>query len=110
MDQAKRDRLEANGFRVGEVQDFPGLRDDELAYIDLCTSLKTAVRTRREDAGLTQHALAKRLGSTKTLVARMEAGDPSASLDLMVRALLASGVSVPELARMIAPERADHAA
>lgn len=105
MDEATRGRLKTDGWRVGTVHDVLGLRDDEMAYIDLCTTLRRAARDRREDAGLTQHALARRLGSTRTQVARMESGDPSGSIDLMVRALLASGATLAEVAEAIARER-----
>ena len=105
MDEAERERLEAHGWTISDVQDFRGLRDDEMSYIHLCATLRGAVRARREGAGLTQHALARRLGSTQSLVARMEAGDPSASIDLMVRALLATGATLADVAETIAPER-----
>lgn len=106
MDEAMRERLGADGWRVADVQDFLGLRNDEMAYIDLCATLRRAARSRREDAGLSQHALARRLGSTKTQVARMESGDPSGSIDLMVRALLATGATAADVADVIAPGRA----
>jgi ribosome-binding protein aMBF1 (putative translation factor) len=106
MDEAKRKQLESHGWKVGDVQEFIGLRNDEKAYIDLCGTLTGAARSWRERAGLTQHALAERLGSARTLVARMESGHPSASVDMMVRALLASGATLADVAAVIAPERA----
>ena len=105
MGEAARERLPADGWKIADVQDFIGLRDDEVVYIDLCSRLRAAVRARREGAGLTQHALARRLGATRTQVARMESGHPSASIDLMVRALLASGATLADVAEAIAPER-----
>jgi DNA-binding XRE family transcriptional regulator len=105
MGEAARERLPAGGWKIADVQDFMGLRDDEVTYIDLCTRLRDAARARREGAGLTQHALARRLGSTRTQVARMESGDPSGSIDMMVRALLASGATLADVAEAISPER-----
>src|SRR5581483_4278956 len=48
---------------------------------------------RRAELGLSQAVVAKRLGSSQSRVAKMEAGDPSVSLDLLLRALLALGAT-----------------
>jgi ribosome-binding protein aMBF1 (putative translation factor) len=105
MDEAKRKRLEAAGYTVTDTQEFLGLPDEEMVYIDLHIALSNAVRDRRRSEGLTQQALAMRLGSSQSRVAKMEAGDTSVSLDLLVRALLATGATVADIADVIAPER-----
>ncbi len=105
MDESKRKRLEAAGWRVGDTQEFLGLTDEEMAYIDLRISVRKALRKRREAEGITQRALASRLGSSQSRVAKMETGDPSVSLDLLVRALLATGATAADIADAIAPER-----
>ena len=46
-------------------------------------------------------ALAKRLGSSQSRVAKMEAADTSVSLDLILRSLLNIGVTAGEIARLI---------
>jgi phage-related protein len=56
------------------------------------------VRTRRR---LSQEAMAKLLGSSQSRVAKMEAGDRSVSVDLLVRSLLLVGASRAEIAREI---------
>lgn len=106
MDESTRKRLEADGWKVGDTQEFLGLTDEEMAYIDLRISVRNALRKRREAEGLTQKVLATRLGSSQSRIAKMEAGDPSVSLDLLVRALLATGATVLDIADAIAPERA----
>lgn len=105
MDETTRKRLEADGWKIGDAQEFLGLSDDEMAYIDMRISVRNALRARREAEGLTQKALATRLGSSQSRVAKMEAGDPSVSLDLLVRALLATGATALDVADAIA-ERA----
>jgi ribosome-binding protein aMBF1 (putative translation factor) len=100
-DEKKR-RLEAKGWRVGSAQDFLGLTDEEAAYIDLKLRLAASLRARRQDRGLTQAELAKLLRSSQSRVAKVEAADPSVSLDLLVRWLLALGMSNRELSRIIA--------
>lgn len=106
MDEARRKQLEAAGYKVTDTQEFLGLSDDEMAYIDLRIAVRKALRARREAEGLTQKALATRLGSSQSRIAKMEAGDPSVSLDLLIRALLATGATVLDIADAIAPERA----
>ena len=105
MDEKKRQRLEAAGYKVTTVQEFLGLTDEEMAYIKLHDALSDALRARRAAEGLTQQALATRLGSSQSRVAKMEARDESVSLDLLVRALLATGATVLDIADAIAPER-----
>jgi transcriptional regulator with XRE-family HTH domain len=55
----------------------------------------------RRQKKLTQEELARRLKSSQSRVAKMEAGDPSVSLDLLVRSLLALGASRKRLAEML---------
>lgn len=105
MDPGKRKRLEDAGYWVGNTQEFLGLTDEEMAYIKLHNALSDALRARRMAEGLTQQALATRLGSSQSRVAKMEARDESVSLDLLVRALLATGATVLDIADAIAPER-----
>ena len=105
MDEARRKQLEAAGYKVSGTQEFLGLSDDEMAYIDMRIAIRKAVRARREAQGISQHALASRMGSSQSRVAKIESGDPSVSLDLLVRALLATGATVGDIAVVIAPER-----
>lgn len=102
MDVNKRKRLEAGGFAVGSAADFLELSPAEAALVDMRLALSAALRERRTAAGLTQAALARRVGSSQSRVAKMEAGDPSVSLDLLVRALLAAGASRREVGQAVA--------
>ena len=102
MDKAKQKRLEAAGWKVGTVAEFLQLSDEESAIIELRLRLSDSVRRRRTRLGLSQAAFAKRLGSSQSRVAKMEAADPSVSLDLLLRALLALGATRREIGRTIA--------
>jgi ribosome-binding protein aMBF1 (putative translation factor) len=101
MRKAKKERLEKKGWKVGTVQDFLGLSDEEAAYVELRFRLATTLRTQRQKKRLSQSELAKRIGSSQSRVAKMEAGDPSVSLDLLIRSLLALGATSRDLARAI---------
>jgi DNA-binding XRE family transcriptional regulator len=102
VDARKRKRIEAAGWRVGSTAEFLGLTEAEVELIEMRFSLATKVRTWRLRAQLTQQSLARRLESSQSRVAKLEAGDPSVSLDLLVLAALAAGASRLEVAKAIA--------
>lgn len=101
MKKAKRARLERSGWKVGTAREFLGLSDEEAKFLDLKLALASALRRKREREGLSQTALAKLIESSQSRVAKIEAGDRSVTLDLIVRSLLAMGTSPRELARII---------
>lgn len=101
MDSAKRQRLEAAGWTVGDASDFLGLSPEEAAFIELKLALSKRLKQQRESQQLTQQALAKRIKSSQSRVAKMEAGDPSVSLDLIVRTLLSAGATAQDIAEAI---------
>ena len=102
MREDKRKKLAAKGWRTGDAKDFLGLSPEEEAYIELRLKLADGLKKRRNMRGVTQTELATALRSSQSRVAKMEAGDPTVSLDLLVKSLLALGTSNRELAAMIA--------
>ena len=108
MRKAKKTRLENAGWRVGSARDFLGLSKEEVALIEMKLGLAQSLRRRRVARKLTQAQLAKRLGSSQSRVAKMEAAEPSVSIDLLVRALLEMGATRSQVARAMAkqPRRA----
>jgi predicted XRE-type DNA-binding protein len=102
MNTAKRKHLESKGWKVGTVKEFLNLSPEESAYVELKLELsKILLQTRRENE-MTQEQLARLLKSSQSRVAKMELGDPSVSLDLLVRSLFAMGKSRKNLVRMLA--------
>ncbi len=101
MRSAKRKRLEAKGWKVGTPQELLDLSDEQTAFIELRLKLAEGLKARRSAKGLTQTDLARAVHSSQSRVAKMEAGDPTVSLDLLVKSLLALGASSRELARII---------
>ncbi len=106
MREDKKKRLEAKGWKVGGAKEFLRLSDGESAYIDLKMRLVDGLRNRRKRTHLSQVQLARVLRSSQSRIAKMESGDPSVSLDLLIRSLLALGISDRELSRMISTSRA----
>lgn len=101
MREQKRRRLEAKGWKVGTAQEFLQLTAEEAAYVELKAQLAIGLREWRRRRKLTQAELAKRLQSSQSRIAKMEAGDPSVSLDLLIRSLLTLGISRRELSRIM---------
>lgn len=106
MRQSKRKALEAKGWKVGSAQDFLGLTEEELALIELKISLGNAIKQRRQKKRLTQQAVAKAISSSQSRVAKMEAGDPSVSIDLLVKSMITLGASKRDVAKAIAGRHA----
>ena len=92
MDAKKKARLAAAGWVEGTVQEFLNLSDADMEYIETKLALSRQLRAVRARKRLTQTKLAAALQTSQARVARMEKGDPSVSLDLLIRALLALGV------------------
>ncbi len=101
MNKRKKNKLAKKGWKTGSVAEFLGLSDEESAYIEMKLALSEKLRERRLRKKLTQAELAKAIESSQSRVAKMEAGDPSVSIDLLVKSLLALGVSKKELGRTI---------
>ena len=101
MDVKKRKKLESAGWKVGSASDFLELSDVETQLLEIKLSLVRMLRLCRERNHLTQSQLAKKIKSSQSRVAKMEAGDPSVSLDLLMRSLLAAGANRRQLARAI---------
>jgi DNA-binding XRE family transcriptional regulator len=91
MDAKKKKKLKQLGGRVTTVKEFLDLTDEDMAVIEARIAIAAAIRKGRTEAGLTQAELAKRIGSSQARVAKMEGGDPQASLESMIRALGATG-------------------
>ena len=91
MNTAKRKKLEKAGWKVGTAQEFLNLSAEEAAYVEVKLNLARVLSDRRKALRLTQVAVAKKIRSSQSRVAKMEAGDPSVSIDLLVRSLIALG-------------------
>lgn len=102
MDSGKKKRLGKRGRTFGDAKAFLGLSEDELAYIELKLAFGRSLRQQRRMRKMTQVELAGLIKSSQSRVAKMEAGDPSVSFDLLIRCLLALGATNRDLARMMA--------
>lgn len=103
MRPVKRAKLESRGWKAGNAGEFLGLSSEEEAYIELRLRLAEGLKARRASKRLTQVELAEVVQSSQSRVAKMESGDPTVSIDLLVRSLIALGATDRDLAQIIAP-------
>ncbi len=95
-------KLEDAGWRVSTTEEFLGLSAEESAYIEMKLALSEALKEARTKRKLSQAQLAALIESSQSRVAKMEAGDASVSIDLLVKSLLALGVPRKQVARALA--------
>ncbi|MEX0733057.1 MAG: helix-turn-helix domain-containing protein [Steroidobacteraceae bacterium] len=94
----------SRGWKVGDAKEFLDLSPEEVALIELRLKLAEGLKARRVRKRLTQIELAAAVQSSQSRVAKMESGDPTVSIDLLMRSLIALGASRRDLARIIAPK------
>ncbi len=101
MKTEKRKMLEKAGWRVGDAREFLGLTDSESEFVEIKLALARKLRQYREEHRWTQAEFARRVGSSQSRVAKMESADPTVSVDLLVRSLLAAGANRREVGRVV---------
>jgi DNA-binding XRE family transcriptional regulator len=108
MDPKKKQQLEANGWVATSVQDFLGLSAPEMAYIETKLRLSKTVKDLRRKKNLTQTAVAELLNSSQSRVAKMEKGDDSVSIDLLLKAVFTLGATTDDVAVALREPYADY--
>ena len=101
MHTNKRKKVEKSGWKIGDADESLGLTPEESAYIEMKLALSHSLKENRRKKDLSQVELAKLIQSSQSRVAKMEAGDPGVSIDLLMRALLALGASSQEVGKVI---------
>ena len=102
MKASKQKKLEKAGWKVGSADDFLNLSPEEMKYIEMKLALCESVKRKRKQKHLSQIELAKKIASSQSRVAKIEAGDATVSIDLVMKSLLTLGLSKKELAQVIA--------
>jgi Helix-turn-helix. len=82
-----------NGWVEGSVQDFLDLNDAEMQLIETRLAISRLLKETRQQKKLTQAVVAEKLHTSQSRLAKMEAGDSSVSLDLLLRSLYSLGVT-----------------
>jgi transcriptional regulator with XRE-family HTH domain len=101
MDAAKKRRLEEKGWKVGTVSEFFDLTPEETVLMEIKLALSKDLKERRQTL-MTQAELAEKLQSSQPRIAKAENGDGSVSIELLIRAMLATGATPQEIGQVIA--------
>ena len=92
--------LEALGREVTRAE-LLGLTPEDEAIVNIRLALHRKLKEARARSGLSQTAVAERIGSSQSRIAKAEAGRREISLELLIRATVASGASATEIADAI---------
>lgn len=101
MEESKKKKLQGKGWKIGTVSDFLDLTPEETILIEIKLALSRHLKERRQQS-MTQTELADRLHSSQPRVAKAENGDASVSIELLIRAMLATGATPQEIGQVIA--------
>ncbi|HLO85073.1 MAG TPA: transcriptional regulator [Nostocaceae cyanobacterium] len=93
MDEEKRKRLEAKGWKVGTVAEFLDLTPEESALVEIKLALRRNLKERQQKL-TTQSELANSVNAKNE--------DDSISIDLLIRAILATGATPQDIGQVIA--------
>ena len=104
MNKTEREkRLQEAGFTTTTVKGFLELNNEDMEYIEMKVRLSCFLKVHRTSTlKVSQTRFAEMIGSSQSRVAKMEAGDPSVTFDLLVKSLLSSGVTRKHVAKAIA--------
>lgn len=102
MDKVKRQKLEQKGWKVGDASDFLELSPEETAFIELKLALSKQLKELRKAQNYSQETVAKKIQSSQSRVAKMEACDAAVSIDLMIKTMISLGATNQDIAQVIA--------
>lgn len=101
IEQTKKEILESKGWKIGTVSDFLELTPEEIIFVEIKLALSKSLKNQRQKI-MTQSELATKIGSSQPRIAKAENGDPSVSLELLIRAMLATGATPQTIGQIIA--------
>lgn len=101
MDPTKQMRLETAGWKIGTAADFLELKPEESTIVEMRVMLSRHLKERRKGL-MTQAELATKISSSQPRIAMAENGDSSVSIELLIRAILATGASAQGIGQISA--------
>ncbi|MGB3691275.1 MAG: helix-turn-helix transcriptional regulator [Spirulinaceae cyanobacterium] len=101
MEESKKKKLEGKGWKVGNVSEFLDLTPEETTLIEIKLALSRYLKEKRQKL-MTQTELANKLNSSQPRIANAENGNASVSIELLIKAMLATGATPQEIGQVIA--------
>lgn len=84
-----------------DVEELLGLSPQDLVIVEFRAALAVALQKARSRKRLTQEAAAEMIGTSQAQVSKMEAGQSSITIDRMIKALAALGMSRPAILKAL---------
>jgi len=101
MDTKKRKQLEAAGYQVTDASNWLGLTPQEQAIVNMRVNFALEIERVRKASNITQQELAEKIGTRQSGVARMLNNPTTATIDSLIKTLLALGTSPKRIAALI---------
>ncbi len=101
MEKRKKEKLEKNGWKVGDVDEFLGLSPAEMAIVEMKVALAKALVEKRKARGETQVSVAAMAKTSQSRYAKVEHADPSVSLELMIKMFFSLGANKRDLLKAL---------
>lgn len=101
MDAKKRKQIAAAGYQVTDSADWLGLTPQEQAIVNMRVNLALEIERVRKASHITQQALAEKIGTRQSGVARMLKNPTTATIDSLIKTLLLLGTSPKRIAALI---------
>src|SRR5438128_12179213 len=105
MNSTKEARIESVVSNVGSAAQFLVLNEHKAVFVEMKLALARCLHALRIRLKLSHSRVAELVGSSQSRVAKMESGDPSVSIDLLLRAVLAIGGSPAAVVRALASRK-----
>jgi plasmid maintenance system antidote protein VapI len=101
MDTKKRKQLEAAGYKITDAAELLGLTPQEQAIVNMRVNFALEIERVRKASNITQQELADKIGTRQSGVARMLNNPASATIDSLIKTLLALGATPKRIAALI---------
>jgi predicted XRE-type DNA-binding protein len=101
MNAKKRKKLEAAGYKVTDAAEWLDLSPEEEAIVSIRVNFAMEIERVCKARGITQQALAEKIGTRQSGVARMLNHPAKVTIDNLVRTLLALGTPRKRIASLI---------
>ena len=100
MDAKKRKQLVAASYQITDSAGWLGLTPQEETIVNMRVNLALEIERVRKAANMTQQALAEKIGTQQSGVARMLKNPTTATIDSLIRTLLILGTSPKRIAAL----------
>ena len=102
MPKGKSPKSTDSSWKSGSAYDFLNLSAEEIELVEIRLAFSRKMKELRLKSGRTQGQIAKLIHSSQSRVAKIEAGDPSISLDRQIKSLIMLGLTRKQVGKLMA--------